>query len=410
MDRNYAPAFPGLVSINGLHADHKRSMADTPIPWITVSRSGSPQNPPRKAADGRSRPGQDAPESGERLICSIHDYAWSRYGKIIEDVRDRCPYDLDLDNDVYVRRQLVTWFASKWINPDTGATVVDEFVGDHVRDRKAASRILGLKDLIHDEFRMVRRENRFTVVRAGRDGALYRVMMTGDSHIILDDRLWFERIPQSHQRFEGQIFPWYPAGSYRTCGVVVRPKRYRNRTDGYAYSSHVEDRDHMSLIRAAQGAESVPVTSRLRLRRALKKFPTEWVYQMYLALGLPESDATRGKKADAISSALLGASSLSGILAGLSREERECLAVVVEANGYAEYSEMQRRFGPDDTEVRWSKSRPRSAISGLRRRGLLLVGLRRGQDPRRRVLAVPPDVLANLRRLRFAGMADARGM
>lgn len=382
-----------------------------------MSRSGSPQNPPRKAVDGRSKPGQDISESGERLICSIHDYAWSTYGKIIEDVRDRCPYDLDLDNDIYVRRQLVTWFASKWINPDTGATVVDEFVRGHVRDKKAASRILGLKDLIHDEFRMVRKENRFTVVRACRNGALYKVIMTGDSHIVLDDYLWFddtadgrirfEETPESHQRFEGQIFPWYPAGSYRTCGVAVRPKRYRNRTGGYAYSSHVEDRDHMFLIESAQKAESVPVTSRLRLRQALKKFPTEWVYQMYLALGLPESDGNRGKKADAISSALLGAS-LPDILAGLSREERECLMAVVDANGYAEYSEMQRRFGPDDTEVRWSRSRPRSAISGLRRRGLLLVGLRLGQDPRRRVLAVPSDVLANLRRLRFAGMADTQ--
>ena len=276
-----------------------------------------------------------------------------------------------------------------------------------------------MKDLIHDEFRAVRKENRFIVARAGRDGALYKVLMPGDSWLILDkpprledileDPTLLKEIPESHQRFEGQIFPWYPAGSYRTCGVVVRPKRYRDRTSGYAYSSHVEDRDHMFLIRAAQEAESVPVTSRLLLRQALKKFPTEWIYQIYLALGFPESDANRGKKADAISSALLGAS-LPEMLAGLSREERECLTAVVDANGHAEYSEMQRRFGPDDTEVRWSKSRPRSAISGLRRRGLLLVGLHGTQDSRRKVLAVPSDVMANLRRHRFAGMADTRGM
>ena len=382
-----------------------------------MSRPGSPQNSSRKAVGG-IKPGQDVSESGERLICSIHDYAWSTYDKIIEDVRDRCPYNLDLDNDIYVRRQLVTWFASKWINPDTGATIVDEFVKSHVRDKKAASRILGLKDLIHDEFRIIRKENRFAVVRAGRNGALYKLMMTGDSHAVLEDRIWwdgvdgrmrFEEIPETHQRFEGQIFPWYPAGSYRTCGVVVRPKRYRNWIGGYAYSSHVEDRDHMHLIGSAQKAESVPVTSRLRLRRALKKFPTEWVYQMYLALGFPESDESRGKKADAISSALLGAS-MPGILACLSREETECLMAVVGANGYADYSEMQGRFGPDETEVRWSKSRPRSAIGGLRRRGLLLVGLRRERGQHRRVLAVPSDVLANLRRLRFPETAGTQEM
>lgn len=388
---------------------------DAPIPWTSLRQP--PRNASRKVVYGRSRPGQDATEAGEGLICSIHDYAWSTYGKIIEDVRGQCPYNLDLDNDIYVRRQLVTWFASKWINPDTGATVVDEFVGARVHDSGVASRILGLKDLIHDEFRMIRKENRFTVVRAGRTGALYKIMMTGDSHYVLDRVWWedvvdghirFEETPKGHLRFEGQIFPWYPAGSYRTCGVVVRPKRHRNRTGGYAYSSHVEDRDHMFLIESAQKAESVPVTSRLRVRSALKKFPTEWVYQMYLALGFPEGDESRGKKADAISSALLGAS-LPGILEGLSREERECLMAVADANGYADYSEMQRRFGPDETEVRWSKSRPHSAIGGLRRRGLLLVGLRRERDRRRRVLAVPSDVLANLRGLRLAGTAGAQG-
>ncbi len=390
---------------------------DSPILWTSLRHPGPPRNSSRKVADRPSNLGKGVPERGESLICAIHDYAWSTYGKIMEENRDRCPYDMDLDNDIYARRQLVTWFASKWINPDTGVTVVDEFVGAHVHDKKVASRILGLKDLIHDEFRLIRKENMVNVVKASKTGALYRLMMTGDSHFVLDNGIWLEDVAEGRMPFDditenprpfvGQIFPWYPAGSYRTCGVVVRPKLYRDRIGWYAYSSHAEDRDQMHLIRSAQKAESVPVTPRLRLRSALKKFPTEWVYQMYLALGFPESGESRGKKADAISSTLLGAS-LPDILKGLSREEMECLMAVVGANGHAEYSEMQRRFGPDETEVRWSKSQPRSAIGGLRRRGLLLVGLYRERDQRRRVLAVPSDVLANLQRLRFPGMAGTQ--
>ena len=388
---------------------------DITIPWNPVNRPSSPQNAPRKAADEHPISGQEILKRGDRLISAIHDYAWSTYGKIIEDVRDQCPYNLDLGSDIYVRRQLVTWFASKWINPDTGATAVDEFVRAHVRDQNVASRMLGLKDLIHDEFRMTRKENRLTVVSASRDGALYKVRMTGESNYVLNDYMWHRDImdgripfgdkPEKYLWFEGQIFPWYPAGTYRICGVTVKPKRYRNETDGYAYSSHVEDVDHISLIRSARKAESILVTPRTRLRKALQKFPTEWVYQMYLTLGFPEIYKNRGKKADAISSALLGAS-LSDILAGLSQKERECLMAVVDTDGFAEYSEMQRRFGPDDAEVRWSKSQPRSAISGLRRRGLLLLGLRREQDQYRRVLVVPSDVLANLQNLQFTDTTD----
>lgn len=362
-------------------------------------------NPSRNVSDG-GKSGREVTERGEQLICAIHDYAWNTYGKIMNDIRDQCPYDLDLGHDIYVRRQLVTWFASKWINPDTGVTVVDEFVGAHVHDKSVASRILGLKGLIRDEFRIIHKENMFNVVRASRNGALYKLLMTGDSPFIFMSRSMDEIMDEFLQLntprpkvFIGQMFPWYPAGSYRTCGVITLPKRHRKRNDKYAFSSHMEDINHMNLIWCAQKAESVPVTSRLLLRNALKKFPTEWVYQMYLALGLPENGQTRGKKADAISSTLRGRSLL-GILAGLSREERKCLMTVVDANGYLEYSKMQRLFGSDDTEVQWSRSRPRSAIGGLRRRGLLLVGLRRKQGRPHKVLAVASDVLSNIRNLR----------
>lgn len=79
----------------------------------------------KRSADGHT--GEKSGRlSGEKLICAIHDYAWNTYGRRIEEMRSQCPYNLDFDNEIYVRRQLVTWFASTWINPDTGETAADE--------------------------------------------------------------------------------------------------------------------------------------------------------------------------------------------------------------------------------------------------------------------------------------------
>lgn len=326
--------------------------------------------------------GRTGQESGEKIICAIHDYAWSTYGRTMDDMRDRCPYNLDLDNDVYVRRQLVTWFASKWINPDTGETVVDEFVKEHVHDCSVAARILQVKELIHDDFRVVGSNGRYVKVIGSKDGALYNIMMVGESSLVARAE-WFE----------GQIFPWYPVDSYRTCGVVSAIMG-ECRYDG-TFSAHVEDREHIHLIGSVQNAESAYITPHFNMRERLKMIPTEWIYQMYITLGFPDMYKKRGVKSDAIVSALSG-NQLLHILEGLSPEETKCLMAVVDLNGYADYDEIRDRFGPDDTDVRWSRSRPLSSIGGLRRRGILWVGQ---SKQCRKVLVIQSDVLTNIQRL-----------
>ena len=327
---------------------------------------------------------------GEKLICAIHEYAWEVYGDAIRENRDRCPYNLDFGDRICERRQLVAWFAAKWTNPDTGATVVDEFVEAYVRDGGTASRILRLKDAVYDEFDVFRGGNRFRAVRAASDGSVYKVMDTGFASDIV----------RNCRRFEGAIFPWYPSGTHRTYGVLTiraaHPRWSRCPVRNFE-SAHQEDQDHVILIDRARVAESFPLTPRFRLRAALKKFPGEWISQAYAALELPDGDHTRGTKADAISDALASASLLR-VLDGLSAEERECLAAV---GSRAWYSDVRERFGPEEADVRWSKFRPKSVIGRLRRRCLLLAGSAPDGGRRRKALAVAPDVLANLERLGF---------
>lgn len=336
----------------------------------------------KRNADGHAG-GKSGRLSGEKLICAIHDYAWNTYGRRIEEMRSQCPYNLDFDNEVYVRRQLVTWFASTWINPDTGETAADEFVKANVQDSSAAARILQVKELIHDEFRAVDTSRSYYKVVASKDGTIYKLLMVGDSSYVARAE-WFE----------GQIFPWYPSDLYRTCGVVTATMGTAMSELFYrrSFSAHVEDREHLDMIDTVQKAESAYIKPRFNMRTRFKTLPTEWIYQMYTTLGFPDMYKNRGVKADAIVSALSG-SRLQHILEGLSPEETKCLMSVVDSDGYADYEDVQGRFGPDDKEVRWSKSRPLSAIGGLRRRGILWVG-RDKQD--RKMLVIQSDVLANI--------------
>ena len=63
-------------------------------------------------------------------------------------MREQRPHNPDLGGEI-ARRQLVAWLAPKWINPDAGETVVDEYVRSYVHGGGVAARIRQAKELVH---------------------------------------------------------------------------------------------------------------------------------------------------------------------------------------------------------------------------------------------------------------------
>lgn len=330
---------------------------------------------------------------GDSLIVAIHAYAWRKYGRVIEGLRTHCPYELNLKDDIHIRRQLATWFCAKWTNPDTGETVIDEYFRVHDRNDGAALRVMRMKEMIHGTFKVIDPEGMLILAKAD-DGFTYKIAAAG---------LDMSEIMRNYTRFVGQIFPWYPDGTYRTCGVITAVKssrRYRSWSGYQATerSAHREDWDHWEARRRMDVADSLPVTSETPLRTFLKKFALDWVRQMYHTLGLPASESSRPEKLLAINSILL-TESVRRVLDGLDVQESRCLIHVVKAGGMVPYHTAQKMFGKDDKELWWPGDRPPTVIGGLRKRGLVVIGVR--QNDKKKVLVIPSDVLANLRDMGF---------
>lgn len=137
-------------------------------------------------------------------------YVMVKYRNEFEVERKGCPYYIkNLDDDVLVFKQHMTWFLAEWINPATGTTIVEEFVKETVMDKEAADTILSLTELFFDRFEV--REHRGNDIIAYGTGTrkTYRIATSSGSSMY-----------PIGSRFEGRIHPY--EGKYKMCGIISR--------------------------------------------------------------------------------------------------------------------------------------------------------------------------------------------
>ena len=81
----------------------------------------------------------------------LNEYVNTLYRDVIPHYYDKCPYDMDLDDDDQRYAQTATWFLYERKN-HAGKTILDEFVDKFVDDKKLGTKILQMKNPIHDTF------------------------------------------------------------------------------------------------------------------------------------------------------------------------------------------------------------------------------------------------------------------
>ena len=155
----------------------------------------------------------------------IHDYTVAAYGDTVAEWSGDCPYSLDFGNDLFSYKQFITWFSFKRVRPETGDTILDEFVGRFVDDKKLAARILQIKRLFHDTFHVLETNGkkiniigdnceirRYRVITARAHGRrkIFSIMATKKTADLYEPGTVFT----------GLIHPWLENGTHRTCGIL----------------------------------------------------------------------------------------------------------------------------------------------------------------------------------------------
>lgn len=137
-------------------------------------------------------------------------YAIAKYRNEFEVERKGCPYNTkNLDDDMLVFKQHMTWFLAEWINPVTGTTIVEEFVKETVIDKKVANMLLSLTELFFDRFKVKEHRGNDIIAYGAGTRKTYRITTAAGSSFY-----------PIGTRFEGRIHPY--EGKYKTCGIISR--------------------------------------------------------------------------------------------------------------------------------------------------------------------------------------------
>lgn len=311
------------------------------------------------------------------FVQVLVDWAQRNYAEELDRHIGEYPYPLNFDTEESQKGQILTWFALEWKNPQTGTTILEEFMGRFIKNPKKAA-VFGRFGLVfYGNFRIVRRVSGHMVDVVDRDTQKeYRVRFSN-------------RIPPSAS-FSGYIHPW--DGGYRATGVVMFDLY---PADGEFITPDMRDELLRRLIIEKQDrAEAVPISATAKLSTYLRNQPVELVGMTAEFLGVP--DGKKRERIAAIEAALSGGGA-DHVIKSLPKKERACLLYVRRSPQNAvRHEDLERRFGRDDFDAFLSRRGARSVMGRLREKGLLMVGGKVMQDERCKVAAVPAEVWAAL--------------
>lgn len=129
----------------------------------------------------------------------------------------------------------------------------------------------------------------------------------------------------------------------------------------------------------------------------LSKLPLEWINATVLYWQRPEEKLKREKVRD-LAHYLGSSETYPKIVGKLSRDEIECLSVLLNSGGFCEYARMSEQFGPQGIDdYWWTQKQPRSTIGRLRLKGLCTVGIIKKNSEQQKMVIIPKDLRNNIK-------------
>ncbi len=123
------------------------------------------------------------------------------------------------------------------------------------------------------------------------------------------------------------------------------------------------------------------------------ELPIEWINAMSNFWQRPEHKLKRDNVLEIVSY-FLSPAFRNDVPQHLSREDKECLAYVIERNNQVSYSEASKMFGPEHNDgYWWTQDIPKSTLGNLRMMGLLIVGEMHMENNVQRMVMIPKEIL-----------------
>lgn len=295
-------------------------------------------------------------EKYDNKLAGFHDKFYSEF-----------PYKMEgLDEETYFQN-FMDWLIFEKKLPETGKTIVEEYVNDHPEiDEGTRQLLLGTMKFINSEFIVISKEGLNLVIKDRNNDKHYNIVFHTNIPGIGRNTL-----------LKGRIHPF--GNTYLIAGA-------------FAVHNSPMILDPEIMINAyEQGmvndAEKLILSGYSKLTAILNKYPSQWVDGICSELSI----STKGKKnikAQAIAEKLKNDMPL--ILASLPTRPKEALKILLDNEGYANYGKL--KDFDDEISFWWADKPPKSTIGILRVKGLLVVGKMPINGRMYRVALIPEDI------------------
>ncbi|MFH1200637.1 MAG: hypothetical protein V1708_06225 [Candidatus Micrarchaeota archaeon] len=280
------------------------------------------------------------------------------YARVFQQVAGECPYDTEDLSQEHGSKERMAWFFMQWLNPQTGKTILEEFVENTEMDAGLKAKMLQMRQLRLGEFKVVSVEGKIMKVTDAASGGLMTIELIDLSHA--------KRYAPGRE----VVSLFHPWGEVYRFNGIARIKE--SNDEALARLGLISPKQMMNYYtdQSINDAESIILYRHSTVSSIVNKYPFQWVDGMCKALGVRER--FKDDKAKSIAS-VLKTGKVTEILGGLPKESGDALAFVLERGGIVKYSQLSDKFGDEDSFF-WNERPPKSAAGLLRLHGFLYVG------------------------------------
>lgn len=149
------------------------------------------------------------PVTDDTFHHRLVNYAMWNYGDLLEKAAPRYPYKI-IHKDKRMLEQVAIWFSCTMKNPSTGITMLEEFVGRFVKDKRSAAKYLQLKDMEYCRLKVLYKQGELLLAMSVGEGIRYRTHVPLDFIDMLDEGVIFHAF----------IHPWDRDGTHMLFGRI----------------------------------------------------------------------------------------------------------------------------------------------------------------------------------------------
>ena len=307
----------------------------------------------------------------------LFDYAcekyWERFQELHDNFYDEFPYKVssDVPGDLYLNN-FVAWLVYEKAIPDTGKTIVEEFVDEHHdMDEELRQNLLQTMNVVSSRFVITLRKRLNLKLKDMDSKKVYNVVLdTDDPHL------------STNSLVTGRIHPF--GGVFRFLGLLkVQPNAPVIWDVDVVMEQYKEGQ--------IKDAEGMVISPKSRLTAMLNKYPAHWIDGICNELGL-SSKGKKNIKVKEIASTVK--SNLASIVKSIPKKSREALKLILDDGGFVKYGKLKGY--DDEITYWWLDEPPTSTIGILRLNALLAVGKMPMQGRMYRVALIPADIRDDL--------------